>query len=186
MPPRDDGFCAFGNARRALRGDRRRRLRARRRIHAAGIGRGVALQQGPEVRGDRILWLEERTAAPAEVAFWRAIEALRLALNETLYLGLFDFEGHYAMYPPGACYRRHRDRFIDDDSRILSCVLYLNDVWTTVDGGALRIHIDGKGARDVLPAGGTFVCFQAERFEHEVLPAARERLSLTGWFRRRT
>jgi SM-20-related protein len=27
--------------------------------------------------------------------------------------------------------------------------------------------------------------FLTERFEHEVLPATRERLSITGWFRRR-
>jgi len=29
------------------------------------------------------------------------------------------------------------------------------------------------------------VCFLSERFEHEVLPAKRERVALTGWFRRR-
>ena len=29
------------------------------------------------------------------------------------------------------------------------------------------------------------VAFQSERFEHEVLPATRERLSFTGWYRRR-
>jgi SM-20-related protein len=162
-----------------------RRREADGAFHAAGVGRGAALLQQTGVRGDRILWLEERTPAPAEVVFWRAIEALRLALNGTLYLGLFDFEGHYAMYPPGTRYCRHRDRFRDDDARTLSCALYLNDDWSAADGGALRIHVDAENSRDVLPAGGTFVCFLSERFEHEVLPAARERLSLTGWFRRR-
>lgn len=29
------------------------------------------------------------------------------------------------------------------------------------------------------------LCFSSERFHHEVLPARRERLSVTGWFRRR-
>jgi SM-20-related protein len=38
---------------------------------------------------------------------------------------------------------------------------------------------------DVLPEGGTLVAFLSERFQHEVLPARRERLALTGWFRRR-
>jgi SM-20-related protein len=28
--------------------------------------------------------------------------------------------------------------------------------------------------------------FLTERFEHEVLAATRERLSITGWFRRRS
>jgi SM-20-related protein len=37
----------------------------------------------------------------------------------------------------------------------------------------------------VLPQGGRLVAFQSDRFEHEVLPARRERMSFTGWFRRR-
>jgi SM-20-related protein len=36
----------------------------------------------------------------------------------------------------------------------------------------------------VLPEGGTLVCFLSDRFHHEVLPARRERLSVTGWFTR--
>jgi SM-20-related protein len=44
---------------------------------------------------------------------------------------------------------------------------------------------DDERVRDVLPVAGTLVCFLSDRFEHEVLPATRERLSLTGWFRRR-
>jgi len=37
----------------------------------------------------------------------------------------------------------------------------------------------------VHPTGGTLVLFLSERFAHEVLPAKRERLSLTGWFKSR-
>ena len=108
-----------------------------------------------------------------------------MTLNRTLLLGLFSFEGHFAIYPAGAAYRRHRDRFRDDDARVLSCILYLNDGWSARDGGTLRIHLDGGGQYDVLPIGGTLVCFLSERFEHEVLPGKRERLALTGWFRQR-
>ncbi|MCO6705038.1 2OG-Fe(II) oxygenase, partial [Streptomyces sp. CHB9.2] len=39
--------------------------------------------------------------------------------------------------------------------------------------------------QDVLPLGGSLVCFLSGQLPHEVLPATRERLSLTGWFRRR-
>jgi SM-20-related protein len=38
----------------------------------------------------------------------------------------------------------------------------------------------------VLPQGGRLVAFLSDRFEHEVLPARRERMSFTGWFRRRS
>ena len=151
----------------------------------ARIGRGLDRIERRDVRGDRMLWLEAQAPARAERALWRALERLRIALNEATFIGLFAFEGHYALYPPGARYRRHRDRFRDDDARVLSCVLYLNQAWTAADGGALRIYLPGNDSRDVLPVGGTLVCFLADRYEHEVLPATRERLAITGWFRRR-
>jgi SM-20-related protein len=155
-------------------------------FHPAGVGRNTPRAVHADIRGDRIFWLDGADAAPAVRPAWQALENVRLALNATLFLGLFAFEGHYALYPPGAHYRRHRDRFRDDDARVLSCVLYLNERWTPVDAGQLRIHFGDGGQRDVLPVGGTLVCFLSERFEHEVLPATRERLALTGWFRRRT
>jgi hypothetical protein len=100
-----------------------------------------------------------------------------VAVNRELGIGLWTFEGHYALYPPGAGYARHRDRFRDDDARVLSCVLYLNAGWRPDDGGALRLHFDDGGALDVAPDGGTLVAFLAEAFEHEVLPGRRPRVA---------
>ena len=37
----------------------------------------------------------------------------------------------------------------------------------------------------MLPQAGTLALFLSGEMPHEVLPATRERLSLTGWFRRR-
>jgi hypothetical protein len=42
------------------------------------------------------------------------------------------------------------------------------------------------GIVDDMARGGTLVVFLSDRFPHEVLPARRERLSLAGWFRRRS
>jgi Rps23 Pro-64 3,4-dihydroxylase Tpa1-like proline 4-hydroxylase len=91
----------------------------------------------------------------------------------------------HSLYPPGTFYRRHRDSFRGDDARVLSGVLYLNDAWTAGDGGALRLYLGGGETRDVLPVAGTLICFLAPRYEHEVLPASRERLAVSGWFLRR-
>ncbi len=151
---------------------------------AARIGRGPERMERSDIRGDRTLWLDAQAPAPAERMLWRALEQLRIALNEATFIGLFSFEGHYALYPPGACYCRHRDRFRDDDARVMSCVLYLNRGWTAADGGALRIYLSGSNSRDILPAASTLVCFLAD-YEHEVLRATRERLAVAGWFRRR-
>ena len=152
----------------------------------AGIGHGERRVERGDIRGDRILWLDQHARSPSERALWGAFDALRIALNRITFLGLFTFEGHYALYSPGAFYRRHRDVFLDDDARVLSCVLYLNEAWAATEGGALRIHLSKTESRDVMPVGGTLACFLAERYEHEVLPAKRGRLAMTGWFRRRS
>ena len=167
----------------ALRSEARRRDAAG-EFHAAGIGRGTARVERPDIRGDRILWLDDHERCAAEAPLLQALAALQSRLNRAFFLGLDSFEGHYALYPPGAFYRRHRDRFRDDDARVISCALYLNEDWSAEDGGALRMYLP-EGVHDVLPAGGTLVCFVAERFEHEVLPSVRERLAVSGWFRRR-
>jgi SM-20-related protein len=150
----------------------------------ARVGRAAARAPCRDVRGDRIAWLDDAPDDDAERSLVAWLEALRLRCNRDLLLGLVDVEAHYAIYPAGARYARHKDRFRDDDARVLSCVLYLNEAWSDVDGGALRLYT-GAGVVDVAPIGGTFVAFLSAEFEHEVLPAQRERLSVAGWFRRR-
>ena len=113
------------------------------------------------------------------------MDSLRQALNRGLYLGLEDFESHFALYPPGAFYRKHVDRFRDDDKRMVSAVIYLNDAWLPEHGGQLRMFPKDADAFDVQPVGGCLAVFLSGEMPHEVLPAHRERLSLTGWFRRR-
>jgi SM-20-related protein len=158
------------------------------RFEHAGVGRGAGHAVRQDIRGDRILWLDEQAPTAAQASYWAAIEALRAALNRELYLGLLSFEAHYAIYPPGAHYQKHVDRFSDADERVISCSLYLNREWRAEHGGQLRLHLaDGHpdGHIDVLPTAGTCVLFRSDTFLHEVLPATQTRLSVTGWFRRR-
>ena len=155
-------------------------------MRGAGVGKDGEVTNN--VRGDFIHWLEESSASPAQQVYLQRLEELRLALNQTLYLGLFEFEGHFASYPPGAFYRKHLDQFQHDSQRALSCILYLNDSWLEEDGGQLRMYLDENDDtvyRDIQPRGGTLVTFLSARYWHEVLPARRERLSITGWFRTR-
>jgi SM-20-related protein len=153
----------------------------------AAIGRGARHVADAALRGDRTAWLDALDAAraPTLAALPRALDALRVALDRRLLLGLAEHEAHLACYPPGARYARHLDRFADHDARVLSLVLYLNDAWRAADGGALRLHLP-EGARDVLPESGTLVAFLSDRVAHEVLPATRPRWSVAVWFRRRS
>lgn len=161
-------------------------LRAAGRFQAAAVGQ-AALRHA-DIRGDESLWLMSDATPLAWSFVQRELEALRLAVNAATYLGLHEFEGHYAVYPSGAAYARHLDRFRDDNLRVLSVVLYLNDAWSADDGGELRLYPEGPhGSAPVTlsPRGGTLVSFLSERVPHEVLVAQRMRFSIAGWFRRR-
>ena len=150
----------------------------------AAIGRGNGRQLDPAERGDLTRWLDG--SAPAQQRFLARMETLRLALNQRLQLGLFDYEAHYACYPTGAGYRRHYDAFRGRASRVLSTAFYLNEDWLTADGGELVLWNESGGelAR-LLPGLGDAVFFLSERFPHAVLPAMRERYSIAGWFHHR-
>ncbi len=154
------------------------------RLAPASVGRGPAQAVREGIRGDHIEWLEAGQSSAVD-QYLGLLDELRQALNRDLYLGLEDYESHFALYPPGSFYQKHVDRFRDDDRRTVSAVLYLNADWQAEQGGALRLYPPGGEPRDVLPEAGSLVLFLSADMPHEVLPASRERLSLTGWFRRR-
>lgn len=219
-------------------------------LRAAGIGRGRQFQANRAIRTDHIQWLDPDTATPAQRHYLDILEELRQAINRTLFLGLFEFEGHLAVYPPGAFYRKHLDQFQGSGQRLVTVILYLNPDWREADGGQLRLYLDPEPEpdpdpdpdpdpkpkpkpkpkpgpehkhepqperepshepgpepktepdpeprpaldsdpadaghhQDLLPLAGRLVCFLSGDFPHEVLPARRERLSITGWFKKR-
>lgn len=162
-----------------------RQLRDAGAFQEAGIGRGAEHGVRSEVRGDRIHWLSEEALTPAQAPYGSAMEALRQELNRELFLGLASFEAHYAVYPPGAFYRKHLDRFATSDERTISSVFYLNEGWSEEKGGQLRLYLP-EGHRDVVPRAGTFAAFRSDTVYHEVLPATDFRFSITAWFRRRS
>jgi SM-20-related protein len=151
-------------------------------LRPAAVGRESSHTLRHDIRGDRTLWLDDPRCGDAAASHLQALDGLRMQLNHKLFLGLRSLEAHYALYPPGAGYAKHRDRFRDSDARVVSLVSYLNEGWQAADGGALRLHLE-EGCVDVLPRAGTTVCFLSE-IEHEVLPAIRERMSIAAWFRR--
>ncbi len=136
------------------------------------------------LRGDSTFWLDDPRCGEASKIFLEALDALRKNLNQSLLLGLESVEAHYAVYPPGAGYARHRDRFRDDDARVLSLVCYLNADWPEGAGGELRLHL-ADGHHDIAPNMGTSVIFLSDEIEHEVLPATQTRYSIAAWFRQR-
>ena len=154
---------------------------ARGDFRAARIGRGSTLQQAAELRGDLTCWLQE-PLFDAEKSLLAAVEKLRLELNRTLFLGLFEAELHYAWYPPGASYVRHLDQPHGSTQRIMSLAMYLNEDWDADAGGELRVYEADEGFRDIKPVAGRLMYFVTAGVEHSVLPATRDRYSVSGWF----
>jgi SM-20-related protein len=149
----------------------------------AGTGSG---RIDPAVRGDSTHWFATGAMSAPQQAFADRIDALRRALNRELMLGLVDCESHYAVYRPGARYARHLDRLRHSDGRVISAVFYLNHGWREADGGALRLYLPDGSSRDILPQAGKLLLFLSARFEHEVLPATRDRMSIACWMRQRS
>ncbi len=153
------------------------------RFERAGIGRETDYLLDSDIRSDRIYWLNRER--PMQRRLLDRMEELRLDLNRELFLGLFEFEGHLAHYPPGAFYRRHYDSFRGAANRIVSVVIYLNETWQPGDGGELVLYQPDSDEEiiRVQPRAGTMALFMSEEIPHEVLPARTHRASIAGWFR---
>ncbi|HEY6527935.1 MAG TPA: 2OG-Fe(II) oxygenase [Cellvibrionaceae bacterium] len=159
-------------------------------FRAAHIGRDNSARLEQNVRSDKIMWLDENVD-PAVNVYLNQMEAIRELVNQRCFLGLFDYECHFANFEPGDFYKTHVDAFADErnprGNRKLSSVFYLNKDWQPEDGGELVLYAPDSREEiaRVLPQLGTLVLFLSEEFPHEVLPARRLRQSLTGWFRTR-
>lgn len=154
----------------------------------AKAGTGKQAQTNANIRGDSIHWLDEESADFAVQQYFTKMQHLKGLLNQHLYMGLASLETHLAIYPVGAVYQKHLDQFNAGqaqqlNTRKLSSILYLNQDWHDSDGGQLRIYLNDGEWLDISPIGGRLVLFLSDQFWHEVLPAKRERISLTGWFR---
>lgn len=159
-------------------------LKLQSRFRPACIGRAQSKQRHTAIRSDLICWLDEPLPAPLR-HYLDALETYRQHVNRELLLGLDHVEVHAAYYPPGAHYDKHLDRHRDDDARTLTAILYLNPDWQHSDGGLLEIDLPDGSQAHVEPRLGTFVSFLSAEFVHAVQPTQRDRLALTGWYRRR-
>ncbi len=146
----------------------------------AGVGKQQDLQINEAIRGDYILWLDKNSAPEPARVYLNRLGELMQHLNQNLFLSLKEYEVHMTVYPIGTYYKRHLDQFKKDDKRKLSVICYLNKGWKEEHGGQLRIYTKDQSL-DILPIAARLVCFRSDMLEHEVLPATRERLSLTGW-----
>lgn len=151
-------------------------------LRRAGIGNQTRHAVNEAIRSDQIGWMENDSTHPAERKFLDTVEAFWTYLNRTCYTGIRTHEFHYACFAAGAFYKRHVDRFRNDNARKFSMVTYLNPTWNGDSGGELLLYTP-EGVIRIRPDFGTTVIFKSDVLEHEVLPATQNRLSITGWLK---
>ena len=165
---------------------RARLLEAEDALRAGKVGRGDNALRAAAIRKAQISWMDG--ADPAEAAFLDGAEALRRAINEALFAGLFEFEAHFSIYPPGGHYARHLDAFAGAPrARVVSLVAWLNPDWRTGDGGELDVwtgpHDDGAPLARFEPRIGDLLLMMSETIPHAVRATTRTRYGIAGWFR---
>jgi len=153
----------------------------------AGIGSGDSFAIKPEIRSDKVFWMDEAQLTDLQQEYWKLMDALMQDINRRCFLGLRSFEAHFAMYPPGSFYLRHLDQFQAVAYRVVTVILYLNDSWEQSNGGELRMYLQNESGDethvDIFPEGGKLVVFLSGEIPHEVLPTNKERISITGWLK---
>jgi len=152
-------------------------------------------------RGDRFALVHDEAAFPDGAAKWPALFAMDDTMT-TLAVKLaaavekerrlpFTLQGRsdamIACFPGGGTeYGAHLDSNLEGsaqhglDPRKVTSILYLNEDWKEVDGGALCLHDPRQLCwHTVLPQADTLVFFRADRVLHRVAPCHRWRLALT-------
>lgn len=147
----------------------------------AGIGKLIQHKIEEEFRKDEIKWIDRENCLPATMVYLNTLEKLMEQLSREFYLSLKDFESMYAIYPKGAFYKKHKDRFQQQAHRIISVVLYLNIDWVTKDAGELVIY-PGNSSITIEPKFNRLIFFKSELL-HEVLPCNNFRYSITTWLK---
>lgn len=153
------------------------------KLQRAGIGRGIGKQINRQIRCDRTRWLDGSTAS--QRAYQQQMSELKQALNRELFMGLFEYECHFALYKKGGFYKKHLDSFRGRANRMLTTVLYLNPDWQADWGGELVVYSEDSSQilAKITPEMGKMVIFMSEQIPHEVLPTQHPRVSVAGWFR---
>lgn len=149
----------------------------------ARIGRNEDTQRASEIRRDKIQWLDSEMGQPVQ-DYLERMEFIRREVNQALFLGLFEYEAHFAQYEAGDFYKKHLDAFRGNESRKLTTVFYMNEDWRDANGGELKVYdLNDQLIQTIAPIAGRLVVFLSEQFPHEVLPAHAKRYSIAGWFR---
>ena len=124
-------------------------------LKTAQVGKGPQKLEVLEIRNDSIFWLDSSRESDVQNIYLTKMDQLMSVINRELYLGLKQFEGHFARYTP----------IHGGELRIYS----------KENPDIVEVDIPAKT--------GSLVCFLSNQIYHEVRPTESERFSIAGWLR---
>ncbi len=142
-------------------------------------------QPNSKIRSDRIFWLDSKSEPRNETDqnILTQLEDLKNRLKNYFRTSLVELECHYSIYNFGQHYDRHSDAPFDNNKRVFSFVIYLNENWNPENGGQIIGYDQDRILFKLNPEMGQMLIFKSE-LEHEVVKASKARYALTGWMRK--
>lgn len=124
----------------------------------ARIGRNDDVTRIESIRSDKIQWLKPAMGQPI-ANYLSKMEEIRQEVNRHFFLGLFEYEAHFAKYEKGDFYQKHLDCFKGNENRRLTTVFYMNESWSEEDAGELVVYdLNDKEIATIPPRGGVYWC----------------------------
>ena len=152
-------------------------------FNQARIGHKLEKTYNSTIRNDQIFWLDNDGCNVAISGYFTEMDKLCNTLNQALFLGLTNYEAHFAIYQPNNFYKKHVDQFATTQDRRISCVYYLNDSWQQEFGGELILYDkNDQPLSTIMPLGNRFICFNSD-MAHEVSTAYQTRYSIATWLK---
>ena len=130
--------------------------------------------------------LDSSRCMGAQRVYLDAMEELRRFLNSKLCFGLADFRSYMEIHLPGSFSRKHLDRVKTNGGHHITSILYLNNNWSNIDGGQLRIYSDADSKntfQDIFPIEGRLVTFLSTKYPYEIISSMRNLSCITGFFK---
>lgn len=134
-----------------------------------------------DIRNDSISWLQKDSHSPLIQEYFSFTNNIAKVLNQEFYIGVNDFECHFAQYEAGGFYKPHYDNLHGKNNRAVTVITYLNQNWEEKDGGCLEIILPEKKI-SIAPLAGSVIVFLSDLILHEVTTSYKKRQSITGWF----
>lgn len=137
------------------------------------------------IRNDQTFWLDHNNLIenPVNLKIFKTLDRILSELKSYYRISLDHSECHFAHYQAGNFYKKHSDQSAQNNKRLFSFVIYLNENWLEKNGGRLvGYDLNKIEIFNILPKIGQMIIFKSDII-HEVLLSHRSRWSLTGWFR---